>query len=457
MEVQQELERISHSAKKTEPINNAVESMEMPTCSDAEQSLLASIIIDNKNFHEVDGQLEPKDFSTVANAKIFAALVRLIRDTGQADLVTLRAELKREKAEDEVGGVTYLSSLLDCGTGTAVAVKHYAKLIKKKSALRALIQTHYNAMLNCYDAEADPAAISERSLASIEAIKLDSGLNLSTMDTVAFDHSMHMQHLQENPGQLLGISSGHADIDDCLLGFQPGLVYIIGGRPSEGKTAICGNWFDHACKLGKRPVFFSLEQSKRALVTRSVSRMTGIDSKAIQIGALRPDQWRKVYAAEMEISQWKGIVNDTSNLTAGMIRTAVRQLKTTTGCDLVIIDYLQIMRHEISSHKTYNQNLLIQETSSALKEIAKTLHVPLLVISQLNRGAAQGEPDLENLRDCGAIEQDADIVGFVWKDKDVSPAQHYFSVKKHRDGGLAKIRLTYNESTTLFENAARFQ
>ncbi len=435
----------------------------------AEQALLGAILIDNTQFEKIAGYLSEADFYQQKHQAIFSAIVRLFRNSENVDLVTMRAALDQTDDLAKAGGVEYLLELAN-ETPYAGNTESYAKIIYECSILRKLLVGTRQIQHFVYNAGESPATeVLSKSQHLIYEIDKDGKTNkgLLHVKQAAGEAFNKIEHLFNNPSNkdVTGIASGFTDLDRMTSGFQPSDLIIIAGRPSMGKTALALNIAEHAALHGKlRVAIFSLEMSSVALALRSLSSLSSIDSKRIREGQFGSgDQadvnWRRLGAAYDMLNEAEIYIDDTSGVSPLEISSRSRRMaRETGGLDLVIVDYLQLLQME---SKDNNRVTEVANITRELKFLAKELDIPVIALSQLSRAAeTRTRPKMADLRDSGAIEQDADLILFIYRDevydqnsKDQGQAE--IIVAKHRNGDTGTIKLMFMKECTRFENPAQ--
>lgn len=422
---------------------------------DAEQAVLGSILIDRDAIIEVADFLTPAAFYRQGNGRIFAAMLDLFEKRQPIDVVTVVEALGDDL--ESVGGAGYIASLGN-GTPTAVHVAQYGRIIEQKALCRRLIGAAGKIAAIGYE-DGDPDESLDR--AQAELFELGSKRSGTFLPLTPLLHEAYdrLEELRLHKGEVLGIPSGFVDLDLLTEGFQPSDLIVIAARPSVGKTSLALNVAEHAALLGKTVGIFSLEMSREQLVQRLFSGLSGVDGDRLRSGFAGVDEWDRVAQAMNRLSQTTVFIDDTPTLTPTELRTRARRLQMEHGLDLAIIDYLQLMH---APTKEGNRVQEVSQISRQLKAVARELRVPLLALSQLSRQPEMresGEPRLSDLRESGAIEQDADLVIFLWRDKDPDPLADgeviHFNLAKHRNGPTGKRDLWFKRSQTRFSNYRR--
>jgi replicative DNA helicase len=435
-----------------------------PQSPEAEESVLGALLIDRDTIVEVAEFLRPDDFYRQAHGAIFAAVLELFERREPIDIVTVAETLERTDKLDFVGGRAYLSSL-SSSTPTAVHAVQYARIVERKAVLRNLIGAAGRIAGIGYE---DPAEIqeaidrAESELFQVSNRRITAGFSqLKELLHAAYDR---LDYLHAHRGELNGVASGFTDLDALTTGFQKSDLIVVAARPSVGKTSFALNVAEHAAVTQHRSVgVFSLEMSKEQLVLRLLSSVANIDSKRLRTGFLEELDFARIAPAMNDLSEAALYIDDTPNITSMELRTKARRLQAESGLDLVIVDYLQLMQ-ATTSNRDSNRVQEVSEISRGLKALARELSVPVIALSQLSRQPEMREskePRLSDLRESGAIEQDADLVVFLYREKDKPGEEEQtdgevINVKlaKHRNGPTGDIQLWFRKSQTRFQSYA---
>jgi replicative DNA helicase len=433
-----------------------------PQAVEAEQSVLGSILIDADAILKVGDFLRPVDFYRAQHADIYEAMLALHGQREPIDLVTLGDELRRRDKLDPVGGPGYLSSLMNT-VPTAVHAEHYGRIVERKAVLRNLIGAAGKIAAVGYE-EANDAEVAidraESILFEISQRRTDGGFeSLSILLGQAYDR---LEYLHEHRGQILGVPTGLSQLDALLGGLQPSDLIVLAARPSVGKTSMALNIAQHAAVREKKKVaVFSLEMSKEQLALRLLSAETGINPRPLQTGFVDETDWSKIAMVMNDMATATMWIDDSPALSVMELRTKARRLEVEQrGLDLVVVDYLQLMQAS-TSNKDANRVQEVSEISRGLKQLARELKVPVLALSQLSRGVEQrgtAEPRLSDLRESGSIEQDSDVVIFLYRDGEQNPDAEVELIKakiaKHRNGPIGEVPLQFRKSNTRFYTVA---
>jgi replicative DNA helicase len=436
-----------------------------PQSLEAEQSVLGAILIDRETIIEIAEFLRPEDFYRQAHANVYKAMLELFERREPVDLVTVAEVLERNEDLDGIGGRAYLSTLAN-QTPTAVHAVQYARIVERKAVLRNLIGAAGKIAGIGYE---DPAEIqeaidrAESELFAVSNRRITAGFaQLRELLHAAYDR---LDYLHAHRGELTGVPSGFTDMDALTTGFQKSDLIVVAARPSVGKSSFALNIAEHAAVTRHLSVgLFSLEMSKEQLVLRLLSSVANIDSKRLRTGFLEELDFARIAPAMNDLSEAALYIDDTPNITSMELRTKARRLQAESGLDLVIVDYLQLMQ-ATTTNRDANRVQEVSEISRGLKALARELSVPVIALSQLSRQPEMREskePRLSDLRESGAIEQDADLVIFLYREKDKPPGEdeqtdgEVMNVKlaKHRNGPTGDIQLWFRKSQTRFQSYA---
>ena len=430
----------------------------LPHNLEAERSILGAILIRNDAFNVAAELIDADDFFRDAHRRVFDKMVDL-NERGQAiDLVTLRDELSRSGDLDPVGGPAYISSLAD-GVPRSTNVEHYARIVKERATLRNLIAAANRIVAEAYAAREDASVVldrAEQEIFSIAEGRIHSGfVPLSELAEASFSTIERLQSVQS---AVTGVPTGFADIDELTAGLQPADLVIVAARPSMGKTAFALNIGAHVGTTGERTVgVFSLEMSKEQLFMRMLTSTAQIDSHRFRTGLLTESDYGRLSDAIGVLSEARVYIDDTPSIGVLEMRAKSRRLKAEHGLDLVVIDYLQLMQ---GRGRFENRNQEIASISRSLKALAKELDVPVVALSQLSRAPeSRGDkrPQLSDLRESGALEQDADVVMFIFREDMYEETPENANVAeiiigKQRNGPTGTVKLAFLKQQTRFEN-----
>ncbi|TCS80791.1 replicative DNA helicase [Tepidibacillus fermentans] len=432
-----------------------------PQNIEAEQAVLGAVLLDKDALILVSEILSAEDFYRASHQKIFRSMLELSENGQPVDLITLTSDLQNKKLLEEVGGVSYLTDLANA-VPTAANVEYYAKIVEEKAVLRRLIRAATEIASTSYiesddvqdilgDAEKRILEISQKKYQdSFIAIK---DILMETIDRIEFLH--------QHKGEITGIPSGFADLDKMTSGFQKSDLIILAARPSVGKTAFALNVAQNVAARAKETVaIFSLEMPASQLVQRMVSAEGNLDAHKLRTGQMEEEDWQKLTMAMSTLSEAPIYIDDTPGITVYDIRAKLRRLKAERGLGLVVIDYLQLIH---GRGKSDNRQQEISEISRQLKRIARELEVPVIALSQLSRAVEQRQdkrPMLSDIRESGSIEQDADIVAFLYRDDYYNPETEKQNIveiiiAKHRNGPVGKVELVFLKNYNKFVNYAQ--
>ncbi len=404
--------------------------------------------------------VEPMDFYQTGHRHIFQALVDLFNAQRPCDLITLQEELRSKERLAEVGGVSYLSQLLNA-VPTARNAEHYARIVKEKSMLRRLIAVSGEISANAFD----PQALAEQLIDQAEQKVLQlsqfktSSPYLRVKDLVKPTFS-YLESLYENKQAVTGVPSGFSRLDEYTAGFQKSDLIILAARPSMGKTAFCLNIAQNAAYHGRCPVMlFSLEMSHKQLVTRLLCAEARVDGSKVRRGYLGDEDWMKLSLAAGVLEDTPILIDDTANASLLEIRSKARRAYAQDKIGMIIIDYLQLISWS-GSEKPESRQQEVSAISRSLKGLARELDIPVICLSQLSRAVesrTDRRPMLSDLRESGAIEQDADVVMFLYRDwyytkKEESKGKGEVIIAKQRNGPVGGIELAFNENFARFDN-----
>jgi replicative DNA helicase len=433
-----------------------------PQSIEAEQSVLGSILIDSEAILRVGDFLKPADFYRQQHADVYEAMLALHGQREPIDLVTLGDELRRRDRLDAIGGPAYLTSLMNT-VPTAVHAEHYGRIVERKAVLRNLIGAAGKIAAVGYEEANDAEAAIDRAesiLFEISQRRTDGGFeSLSILLGQAYDR---LEYLHEHRGQILGVPTGLSQLDALLGGLQPSDLVILAARPSVGKTSMALNIAQHAAvREQKKVAVFSLEMSKEQLALRLLSAETGINPRPLQTGFVDETDWSKIAMVMNDMATAQMWIDDSPALSVMELRTKARRLEAEQhGIDLVIVDYIQLMQPS-TPNKDANRVQEVSDISRGLKQLARELKVPVVGLSQLSRGVEQrgsAEPRLSDLRESGSIEQDADVVIFLYRDGEQNPEAEVELIKakiaKHRNGPIGEVPLQFRKANTRFYTVA---
>ena len=401
--------------------SNADQERVVPQNLEAERAVLGSILLDNSALNLALEGVGKDDFFSEAHRITFDKMIAISERNRTIDLVTLSEELSKDGQIEKAGGAAYLAALTDgVPVGTSVAVSEYSRIVREKSILRRLINASHNVISRCLEGTDDPATLIDLAQSQVFEIaeqKVQSGF--STIPDIMRLSFGNIDELLHRGKSVTGIATGLHELDEMTSGLQPGELVVVAARPSLGKTALALNIAAHAAIEHQKTVgFFSLEMSKESLVIRLLCAEAQTDSHRLRSGFSNREDWRKLTDALGRLSEAPLLIEDTPALSIMQIRTKARRLKMEKGLDLIIVDYLQLVAGQ---GRFENRTQEVSYISRSLKSIAKELKVPVLALSQLSRAPeqrpGQGRPQLSDLRESGSIEQDADVVIFLFRER----------------------------------------
>ena len=444
----------------------------VPHNLEAERALLGSILLDNSALNLALEGVGKDDFFSEAHRITFDKMIAISEKNRTIDLVTLSEELAKEGQIEKAGGAAYLAALTDgVPVGTSVAVSEYSRIIKEKSILRRLINASHNLISRCLEGTDDPDTLIDLAQSQVFDIaeqKVQSGFT-DIRDIVRSSFGT-IDVLLDRGQRVTGIETGIEDLDNITTGLQPGELVVVAARPSLGKTALALNIAAHAAIKHRKTVgFFSLEMSKESLVIRLLCSEAETDSHRLRSGFSSREDWNKLTRALGRLGDAPLLIEDTPALSIMQIRAKARRLKMERGLDLMVVDYLQL----VSGHGRFeNRTQEVSYISRGLKSIAKELKVPVLALSQLSRAPEQRpgqRPQLSDLRESGSIEQDADVVIFIFRERkaaeeseaegevDRRGTEMKLIVGKQRNGPTGDIQVVFMRPYAKFANMAREQ
>ncbi len=435
-----------------------------PQSVEAETSVLGGLLLDPNSIAHVADILEPSDFYRREHHLIYVAMLALFNRNEPIDLLTLAEELRDAGHLESVGGETYLYELAEA-VPTAAHVRHYAKIVKEKALLRQLIGVSTEIIETCYEPGREAEELLDEAEQKIFAIA-EHQIKEDFVDanTLAKLGMQRLDELSTRGDAITGISTGFTDLDRMTAGLQRSDFIVVAARPSMGKTALCLNIAQHVAEKEKKVVaFFSLEMPKEQLVLRMFASGAKIDFHKVRTGMLTDDDYARISRAAAQFSESQLYFDDTPAISVMELRAKTRRLQSERGLDMVVIDYLQLMQGRRGGNEPSRQQE-ISEISRALKALAKELNVPVVAISQLSRAVEARQdkrPQLSDLRESGAIEQDADLVIFVYRDdvyrkgeEHTQASEAEIIIGKQRNGPTGTLKLTFLKRFVRFENYA---
>lgn len=434
-----------------------------PQNLEAEMAVLGSMLLDEDAVSVAFESLDKNYFYKDSHRKIFEAILNLYNANKAVDLITLTDELKKNGALEEVGGASFLTALVN-SVPTAAYINHYVTIVKEKSILRTLINNATRIVSLCYESEGNVAEVVDSAEKFIFEVsdKRIQGTYIPIKEIVK-DSIETIDMLYQKKAHVTGLASGYVDFDIKTAGLQASDLIIVAGRPSMGKSAFAIGIAEYLGVVEKVPLaVFSLEMSKEQLVQRMLCSHAKVDAHKVRTGYLAPSDWPRLTAAAGKLSEASIFIDDTPSISALELRAKARRLKAHHDIKLVILDYLQLMR---GSSGIENRQQEISEISRSLKALARELNIPVLAISQLSRAVesrTDHRPQLSDLRESGAIEQDADVVVLLLREEYYSPTSENQGIAeviiaKQRNGPVGSLKLTFIKEYTRFENIARIE
>lgn len=432
---------------------------------EAEQSLLGAMFLSKNAVEVICEKLTPDVFYLESHSKIFEAIASLADKKKPIDITTVTVELENRNWMTQIGGIEYLSEVVQA-VPTAANVNHYIEIVEEKALLRRLIDEATEIINSCYKPTDDVNELIDK--AEMKILNVARKRNTSefrSIQDVMFQAQSQLEKLAENRGQITGLATGFYDVDKLTSGLHENELIIIAARPAMGKTAFALNIATNiACNTEKGVAIFNLEMGAEQLAMRMISSLGQIEGYKLRNGSLQHEDWRRVNEAISQLADTKIFMDDTPGITIGEIRAKCRRLASSeSGLGIVIIDYLQLIQG--SGKNGTNRQQEISEISRSLKTMAMELNVPVIALSQLSRaveGREDKRPMLSDLRESGSIEQDADIVSFLFREDyynkelrtDDNISKSEFIVAKHRNGATKTIDLVFKGDTSTFRNFA---
>ena len=436
-----------------------------PQNIEAEQAVLGAMLIDKEAIAKATELLSADDFYREAHRVIFSAMLELYNKNEAVDMVTVTEILKCDNKLEDIGGIAYITSLANVVL-TAANVKYHAEIVAEKSVLRQLVRVSTEIAAMGYEANDDVGTLLDTAESRILEISNRKKKNdFTAINDILMDSVQSIESLLQNKGGLTGLPSGFADLDKLTSGLQPSDFIILAARPSMGKTALALNIVQNVAlrahkAIGGEPrsvAFFSLEMSKEQLVNRMLCAEAGIDSQRLRVGEMHDEDWTHLWDACDTMSRAKIYIDDTAGITAMDMRSRARRLKAEHGLDLIVVDYLQLMQGSGKRNNSGDRQQEVSEISRSLKALARELDVPVLALSQLSRSVESRQvkrPMLSDLREAGSLEQDADIVAFLYREDYYNPDTENkhteLIIAKHRNGPVDTVNLFFQKQFTKF-------
>ena len=436
-----------------------------PQNIEAEQAVLGAMLIDKEAIAKATEVLSADDFYREAHRVIFSAMLELYNKNEAVDMVTVTEILKRDNKLEDIGGIAYITSLANVVL-TAANVKYHAEIVAEKSVLRQLVRVSTEIAAMGYEANEDVGTLLDTAESRILEISNRKKKNdFTAINDILMDSVQSIESLLQNKGGLTGLPAGFADLDKLTSGLHPSDFIILAARPSMGKTALALNIVQNVALrahkvIGGEPrsvAFLSLEMSKGQLVNRMLCAEAGIDSQRLRVGEMHDEDWTHLWDACDTMSLAKIYIDDTAGITAMDMRSRARRLKAEHGLDLIVVDYLQLMQGSGKRNNSGDRQQEVSEISRSLKALARELDVPVLALSQLSRSVESRQvkrPMLSDLRESGSLEQDADIVAFLYREDYYNPETENkhteLIIAKHRNGPVDTVNLFFQKQFTKF-------
>lgn len=437
----------------------------LPTNLECERAILGAILLENGLCHDVQAYTpDPRTlFFLDSNRRILDKMILLTEKSSPIDLTTLTNELRRVQEFEQIGGATYIASLID-GVPRTDTVEHYLDILSEKTALRTEIQIGGELTAAAFEEELTSVTIAEQIQQKLFRI-IDgrrNGPRLVSLEDSIWETVELLEQRSQNPSMVTGVPSGLTDLDALTAGWQNQDLIYMAARPSQGKTALALNLADYAADQGVVVAVFSMEMNRRLLLERQLSSNARVDAHRIRTGYLNREEWAKLADAARRMSTRKIYYNDTSNMTVVGAHSLLRQLKARVGCGLAIFDYVQLF-DSASQRKEMNRQQEITLISRQLKAMAKDCDLPVIALSQLSRSSEQRrghEPRLSDLRESGSLEQDADVVVFIHREEMYEPSDENrgiaeLIVAKQRNGPVGRVQTAFLKEFGRFENMWR--
>ena len=436
-----------------------------PQNIEAEQSVLGAMLIDKEAIAKATEILSAEDFYREAHRVIFSAMLEIYNKNEAVDMITVTDILRRDNKLEDVGGIAYITSLANVVL-TAANVKYHAEIVAEKSVLRQLVKVSTEIAAMGYEANDEVGVLLDTAESRIlEISNRKKRADFTPISAVLMDSVQNIEKLLNNKGGLTGIPTGFNDLDKLTSGLHPSDFIILAARPSMGKTALALNIVQNVAlrahkRVGGDPrsvAFFSLEMSKEQLVNRMLCAEANIDSQRLRIGEMKEDDWTHLWDACDVMSKAKIYIDDTAGITVMDMRSRARRLKAEHGLDLIVVDYLQLMQGSGKRNTSGDRQQEVSEISRSLKALARELDVPVLALSQLSRDVEARQvkrPMLSDLRESGSLEQDADIVAFLYREDYYNPETENkhteLIIAKHRNGPVDTVNLFFHKQFTKF-------
>lgn len=432
-----------------------------PQNIDAEQSVIGALLIDSESLSKVIEIIGPEDFYRDGHRLIYETIIELSDRNEPVDLVTLCESLRQKDALEQVGGISYVATLTNV-VPTSANVEHYARIVHEKALLRHLIGVSSKIAGLGYEGGEDVDKLIDQAESMVfELSQRKTSKGIASMHDILLSTFEKIEFLYSNKGDVTGVPTGFVDLDRMTSGLQPSDLIILAARPAMGKTAFCLNVAQNAAIKFKVPAaVFSLEMSKEQLAQRMLCAAAMVDQHKLRTGNLSEEDLTKLTKAVGPLSQAPIFIDDTPGITVMELRAKCRRLKAEYDLGLIVIDYIQLMQ---GSKRSENRQQEISEISRSLKSLAREINVPVIALSQLSRAVeatADKKPNLSHLRESGALEQDADIVAFIYREEYYIPESEKKGIAeiilaKHRNGPVGSVELGFLNEFTKFVNLDR--
>jgi replicative DNA helicase len=445
--------------RKQSPSTETVLGKRLPASIDAEKSVIGALLLNDELVHVVSEILQPSDFYSKANREIYHTILMIVHNQKRVDLLTVQDELAKKDMLDSVGGISYLMSLQEDIPAMGMIEQH-SNIIKEKSILRDLIESATDIIHNCYsqDEKNIEAVLDKAEKKIFEISNKKTTKNFIQLDIWLKKTFQHLSDIKGNSKGVTGVPTGYKKLDEITSGFQKGDLIILAGRPSMGKTGIALCLAEQAAHAGAAIGFLSLEMSAEQIVLRLLSSESGIPHHFIRNASISSQEWVELTNVAARLAEMKLYIDDSPMVSIMDVRTKARKLKSDHQLDFLVVDYLQLI-HAAKKHESRHQE--VSEISRSLKALAKELNIPILALSQLSRAVdsrMDKRPMLSDLRESGAIEQDADLIMFLYRDvvynpETENPALTELIIGKQRNGPTGTVYLDFVRELTKFEDS----
>ncbi|MBO4374951.1 MAG: replicative DNA helicase [Lachnospiraceae bacterium] len=432
-----------------------------PHSAESERSVIGAMFLSKDAIMTASEMLTSSDFYDSRYGLIFEAINELFNEQKPVDDVTILSVLRKKNAPDEVCNLTFLGDIID-SVPTSANVRYYANTVRERALRRKVIKVCADIENDCYSGTGDTDdLINETEKKIFDLVQNRGHGTFVPIQNVVIEVLRHIQEVSKSDSHITGIPSGFDELDRMTAGFQPSDLVLIAARPSMGKTAFVLNIAQFACfRKNRNVLIFSLEMSKEQLVNRLLAMDSHVDSSKIRDGNLSDDDWKILIESGGTVGKSNLVIDDTPGITVSELRSKCRRFKIEHGLDMIIIDYLQLMSGSRGAKSDQSRQQEISDISRALKALARELKVPVLALSQLSRAPEQRQdhrPQLSDLRESGAIEQDADLVMFIYRDDYYNEDSDRkgiadIIIAKHRNGEIGKVSLVWLAALTKFEN-----